>query len=189
MPGTDEFSEDALDAVAAQVAGRLQRVLGERLKPTTRVAITSSLRVWELTADRIERDAAPDLAALAVPSARWQHQIAVDGEPALYARSTAPGPGVAPEVHEIVTSPVVARLDAAIDLADREGADDEVARLLEAVEYHVWALWLAGPQGRGRVVVVDGRFRTPFAPDGLRSDRELVERLRQTKPIVGVRPG
>ena len=61
---------------------------GRRLLPTTTVVITSSFEVWGLSLTRrINRRASSDnLDSLAAPTGRWHHQIALDGQPELYAR-------------------------------------------------------------------------------------------------------
>jgi hypothetical protein len=87
MPHADAIPDRALDVVANEVALRLPRLLGSRLLPTTTVAITSSFEVWGLSTRRISQSSSDNLDSLAAPTGRWHHQIALDGQPELYARS------------------------------------------------------------------------------------------------------
>jgi hypothetical protein len=186
MPHPDDFSFNALDAVAVEIGRRLPRLLGPRSTSSASVVITSSLQVWDVTEERIRQG--EDLLTVAVSTGRWQHQIEIDGKPEVYARSTLPRPGAAdPEVDEVVSSPAVAQLNAAIDWVQQEvGETDEVARLVEGSEYHLWVLWLVDRDGKGRVVVVDAPRTLDLEPNQLYPDDELVRRLREVEPIVGV---
>lgn len=186
MPHTEPIPDPALDVVANEVAVRLPRLLG--------VAITSSFEVWRLSAGRISQSPSGDLEALAEPTGRWHHQIALDGQPELYARSVPAPEAQRWTVGEVTRSPTAKRIDAAIDWIDAYVREDDLARLLEAPAYQLLAIWLVGDRGQGRVLVVEAASRLAgLVAQQLRQESELLRRLRAVEPIVGIdrrdRPG
>lgn len=187
MPHTDPIPDQALNVVANGVALRLPRVLGSRLLPTTTVAITSSFEVWGLSAKQISHSFSDNLDSLAAPTGRWHHQIALDGQPKLYARSLRAPEAEGWTVAEVALSRTAQRLDAAIDWIDANVAEDDLARLLEAPAYHLLAIWLVGAGGQGRVLVVEAALRLAnlVAPQP-RPEWEVLRELREAKPVVGI---
>jgi hypothetical protein len=187
MPHTDAIPDRALDVVANEVAPRLPRLLGSRLLPTTTVVITSSFEVWGLSTRRISKSSSDNLDPLATPTGRWHHQIALDGQPELYARSLPALEAEGWTVGEVALSPTARLLDAAIDWIDANVAEDYLARLLEAPAYHLLAIWLVGAGGQGRVLVVEAASRlADLVGPQLRPESELLRRLRAVKPVVGI---
>ena len=185
MPHTDRISEAALDDVAQEVGKRLPQLLGSELPPTTAVAITASFAVFDLSSDRIEAGISNDLDAVAARTGRLHHQIAVDGQPLLYARSVLDHD--TRTVEEVTVSPTAKRIDAAIDWIDANVPEDDLARLLEARAYHLLAIWLVGDGGKGRVLVVEAanRLEDLVAPQ-LHPESELLRRLRAVEPVAGI---
>lgn len=187
MPHTDRISEAALDDVAQEVGKRLPQLLGSELPPTTAVTITASFPVWNLSSDRVEKGAgiSDDLDALATRTGRLHHQIAVDGQPLLYARSVLDHD--TRTVEEVTVSPTAKRIDAAIDWIDANVPEDDLARLLEARAYHLLAIWLVGDGGKGRVLVVEAANRLEdLVARQLHPESELLRRLRAVEPVAGI---
>jgi hypothetical protein len=185
MPHTDRISDAALDDVAQEVGKRLPRLLGSALPPTTAVTITASFAVWNLSSDRVEAGVSDDLDALAARTGRVHHQIAVDGQPLLYARSVLDHD--TRTVEEVTVSPTAKRIDAAIDWIDANVPEDDLARLLEAPAYHLLAIWLVGDGGKGRVLVVEAASRlADLVGLQLRPESELLRRLRAIEPVGGI---
>jgi len=185
MPHTDRIPEAALDDVAQEVGKRLPQLLGSKLLPTTAVTITASFAVFDLSSDQVEAAVSDDLDALAARTGRLHHQIAVDGQPLLYARSVLDHD--TRTVEEVTVSPTARRIDAAITWIDANVPEDDLARLLEARSYHLLAIWLVGDGGKGRVLVVEAARRLGgLVARQLHPESELLRRLRAVEPVVGI---
>ena len=183
MPHTDDVPGAVLDIVARQVGLRLPRLLGSAFRPALPVTITATLAVWQLSYEQVEGGASDDLAALAVFTGRSHHQIAIDGQPDLYARSTLVGGE--PVVEQVTASSTAKRIDAAIDWLDANGPQDDLARLLEAPAYLLRAIWLVNT---GSVLVVEAARRLGrFELTRLYPESALLARMRDAGPVEGIR--
>lgn len=105
------------------------------------VGLRETVQIWQQT-DR-------ELTSLAKAEATgiWHHQISLDGEPALYARSRASHRGEAGHptwlITEVADAPLVELFDRAVRALDqRDDLGGAVGRLLRIPRQQLFALWL-----------------------------------------------
>ena len=144
MPYTDLISRRALRVLAAQIGNRLEAVNSLENLTAESAEIAESLTEW-----RLEITSGGDntpFRAMIRPTGRWHHQIRLDGEARLYARSSPLGnDGAQWILRETVVSPLAAQINDAIQWleADSDVDGDAVIRVLYAPSPPVVALWLA----------------------------------------------
>jgi hypothetical protein len=189
-PRIDDLPDRALDVIASQVARWLPGLVGAGRARASASAITESFAVWGLSSDTVRRSATDDMRELAVWMKRWHHQIALNDQPALYAR-TAPGDD-GPEswtVRELTESTLVVHLDRAIRWIDEfEKNRNWLVRLLIVPDYQLTGFWLIGEHGESAVLVAAAAPELRFQPSRLHPGPEFLGRLRQVEPVIGFVP-
>jgi hypothetical protein len=189
MPHADAVPSGVLDDVAAQIGARLSLLLSARpLAPGDRVTITESFQIFHLSAERVRTSSSNDLRALAEPTEDLHHQVAINGAPELFARSSPQGsaaPGRA--VVEVTASPLAAEIARGIEWIDANVPQDYLVKLLVAPGYHLHALWLLPDDGETLVVVVHAARRLEdLAKHRLHPATDFLGRLRQVQPVTGM---
>jgi hypothetical protein len=147
MAITDPFSEEALSAVATQIAER-------RVSPLDFVntEITETFALWLLEWQAIQRPTA--LRRDAEPMNRWHHQLRREGEAHRFARSiTIPGEA-RPILTEISLEDFLAKaVDRAARYVDATVPGEATVRLVSIPTLYMHAMWLERPD-KDEILVV-----------------------------------
>ena len=147
-----------LDSVAQQIGELLGEVAEPSLLNAQPIELRETLEVWALGLDALAHGSASgkNLSQFARPTGRRHHQITFDGNPAAFARSSVSEAGCNPVVEELFTSPLAAKLDAAMEWVDQNVSGEPSARLLVVPARYLHALWLTGGANEaGHVLIVE----------------------------------
>jgi hypothetical protein len=140
--------------------------------------IGASFEVWTLASL-----SAPDLLNAMRFTGAFHHQLLSNGGAVGYARSRKDG--LRWDV-SVFVSDLAVRLGEAIDQADPLVTQDCVTRLFIAEQYQLYALWFDGAPQELFVLASFGAISGSIDP-GFIVGTEMLQRLRQTHPRIGVK--
>jgi hypothetical protein len=164
----DTLPRPLLHAVAAQIGSSLPRLyaLAPALAAARTFELAETVSLWCIDPRARPGNGAPDRMFRRVG---YWHQLAFDGKPAAYAQTSwRSDRNVPPRIEVLGVSPIVAKLDAALDWIDRQSIPDAEIRLVDSPALGLHACWLAGP---------DHRFVIIHAGDPALLERTPLEQL------------
>lgn len=215
MARLSQPSEEVLGEVASQIGDRLHDEFQRRGRELPNFDAGSGIgdlaqypfemgetfEIWQLKAD-VERQLAEtreDLLTLTRQSGAWHHQViaTVEGgqkKAVAFAQSRASGQGGDEwSVRDLYFSPLAARIDQAITLADEWVDDEAVARLLSLPEFKIEALWFLTlpsdterPHPTSRVIVFFGPESSPMPQMSLISSQDFTRTLANMRLGMGL---
>lgn len=186
-----KLSEDELHDMAEQISQHLGHLYDARPRQAESVDLCETFEVWMLGAHQLAAGAktGSDLAQLAKPTKHLHHQIKQGGQ-ALCSATSSEEEANTPHLSEMSLSPLVEKIDRAIDWLDHQSGleDDPLVRLLVIPAYHVNAFWLVGEAGsESRVVVLDAPAQFQNLPLlKVLGSREFIAALLKERQAVGL---
>jgi hypothetical protein len=152
MASADKFPDDALAAVAGQLAAFFPPLPPGPVAAAAPRELTETLAVCFLEAGQVS-EPPRDLSVLVRPSGVWHHQIRTAGAATHTARSHQSGlAGSSVEVQQLAESAIAEKIDRALAWADRHVKGRATVRLLIAPAYYLHALLVV--RGRAYSVVL-----------------------------------
>ena len=155
MAHAQQFPQDFAAAFAAQLAHSLEQgILGLAIHDAGKIELTETFAVWMIGLDDLL--SGPDnLSELAIETGRWHHQLNVDGDAGVFARSKAHGGNPSGRrITEVFRSQLAEKIDASVTWIDENLRGDPLVRLLTIPAYHLTAFWLV-EERRDSVMIVD----------------------------------
>ena len=154
MAQVEQLPQDVLAEVARQIGARLTPTAQAAVGRGLALEIAESFPVYMLPLEATTWPAA-DLAALAVPTGLWHHQLRHGQDVQEFARSMPTGPRAEDwRVEEISASPIAQSIDGAAQWLDARVRSRATVRLLVVPAFQTHAFWLFEPD-RSQIVVVD----------------------------------
>ncbi len=119
----------------------------------------------------------------------WHHQIRHAGVAKEFAKSRPQGPGPRDwVVEEIVTSPMAERVDAAIEVLDREVRDEAQVRMLHFPAHFVDAFWIGSGTDSRLLLIYKPESTTGLDYGRIYSGYEFLDRLARQPYVIGIPP-
>ena len=160
--------------------------MGASIDDAVKVELTETFSVWMVALDRLVHGS-DDLRELGVQTGRWHHQIRVDCQTKIYARSRPLGADPSSwRITEVFQSELAQKIDASISWVDKNLEGNPLVRLLTIPAYHLTAFWLA-EETKNQVIIVD----VPAYYSALRTDQQVItqevffRKLRELSHIEG----
>ena len=156
MPRVDSLSEEIIDRIAQEVQELLPEIVsdfGSLQLGSVEAELEETLSVWMLGGDSVLEDT--PLADLAARVPYWHHQVTLNDEPRMFARSAVLG--ARPEdvsVEEVSESYLASRIADGLSWVEKNVEENVLVRLLVIPTNFVHALWLE-EDGVSQVLVVD----------------------------------
>ena len=188
MPRVDSLSEEIIDRIAQEVQELLPEIVsdfGSLQLGSVEAELEETLSVWMLGGDSVLEDT--PLADLAARVPYWHHQVTLNDEPRMFARSAVLGPR--PEdvsVEEVSESYLASRIADGLSWVEKNVEENVLVRLLVIPTNFVHALWLE-EDGVSQVLVVD----RPDTAEELRMlhlyrEQDFIAVLRRLPHIDGI---
>jgi hypothetical protein len=115
----------------------------------------------------------------------WHSQIAIAGQPALYARSRWADGSNTPSSLAVLSGRLPRLMSVAIAMADLKFDDQYSARLLILPEFHLYAL-LFSRSDQEQLLIVDSLFASHGLGQGIVSGNDFVERVLSVPRPIGL---
>ena len=188
MPRVDSLSEEIIDRIAQEVQELLPEIVsdfGSLQLGSVEAELEETLSVWMLGGDSVLEDT--PLADLAARVPYWHHQVTLNDEPRMFARSAVLG--ARPEdvsVEEVSESYLASRIADGLSWVEKNVEENVLVRLLVIPTNFVHALWLE-EDGVSQVLVVD----RPDTAEELRMlhlyrEQDFIAVLRRLPHIDGI---
>jgi len=189
MAHADSLPDVVLDGIAQQLGQYLPRLAKPPLPGAQGIELCESFALWRLGRDSLTASAqtGDDLSQLAKPTGRWHHQLKVDGQATMFARSTQ-SDAASYVVRAVSVSPLAERIDQAIDWVDQNIQARLFARLLVVSAYRVHAFWLVSDdEDDDQVLIIDAPPQfTDLRPLQLFNSRAFLEALLREPQVIGI---
>lgn len=207
MAVTEVLAGVVLDSISAQIGKRIQqlaslpreyegagivdikRAVAEHSVNGLQPLLCESLQLWMLDTYRLAQQGGDgDIRVLSYFTGRWHHQIRLPSGGMAYARSMAIEVNEVKSnwsVRELYEGGLARKIDAVLDIVDRQFSDDFVVRLLSIRAYQINALWILNEHTGDQSVLVVTTARGPNALQTgvVYSSRDFLNVLRRM-PIV-----
>jgi hypothetical protein len=184
MARPEHLPLDILTVLASQIGPQVASILPPPDWQGKKVELAESFSVWLLPHNALTQPK-NDLAALAIETGDWHHQVKVDGQARAFARSRPLGANAASwKLTEFFPANLAESIDQGINWVDANVHDDWLVRLLAVPAYNLTAFWFV--DGTSEVLIVHSpQYASSLPMRKLLDQREFLDLLRKLPPIKG----